>query len=133
MFSAVLDTNVLVSAFAWPKGVPGKIFDAWVEGRFALITSEYILNEFAYVAKVKLKFENKVVSEAMEFFAREAVMVQPLNFSHELIYRNDWPIIGTALAGNVDFLVTGDKRVLKFASESHIPIVTPAEFWKKLA
>jgi len=40
---AVLDTNVLISAFANLDGTPGKIYRAWTEAVFELVISEYIL------------------------------------------------------------------------------------------
>jgi hypothetical protein len=35
---AVLDTNIIVSALIAPAGKPAAIFDAWLDGRFTLLT-----------------------------------------------------------------------------------------------
>lgn len=132
MLKAVLDTNVLISSFASPAGIPGQIYNAWLEEKFVLVLSEYILNEFERIAISKLKFENRQVSEQLQFIRNGVQIVNPLPIIHDLIYPNDWPILGTALAGGADFLVTGDKRILKLAGFSAIPIITPVVFFKYL-
>jgi predicted nucleic acid-binding protein len=39
----VLDTNVLVSGFAYPTSVPGRIIGAWRQGGLDVVLSRYIL------------------------------------------------------------------------------------------
>ena len=41
----VLDTNILVSALIAPTGKPAAIYNAWVEGKFALLTCAAQLEE----------------------------------------------------------------------------------------
>ena len=45
----VLDTNVLVSALAYPGSIPGRILNAWREGEIDLVLSRYILDEMVRV------------------------------------------------------------------------------------
>jgi predicted nucleic acid-binding protein len=35
----VLDTNIIVSALIAPAGKPAAIIDAWLDGKFTLLTS----------------------------------------------------------------------------------------------
>ncbi len=132
MLRVVFDTNILISAFATPKGVAGKVYDAWVEGKCILVTSEYILNEFARIAKNKLKFQEREILPVVNFIAQDANLVHPLPFSNTKIEPNDWPILGTALAGQADFLITGDKKILGFNEVLKSEIITPAKFLEKL-
>jgi predicted nucleic acid-binding protein len=44
---AVLDTNVLVSGFPARGTVPATLLDAWRQGVYQLVISDYILAEFA--------------------------------------------------------------------------------------
>ncbi|MCS7226458.1 MAG: putative toxin-antitoxin system toxin component, PIN family [Gloeomargarita sp. SKYB31] len=46
---AVLDTHVLVSGLVAEGGAPRRIVDAWLEGRFTLVLSPYLLEELLYV------------------------------------------------------------------------------------
>ena len=45
----VLDTNVLLSAIAYPASVPGKILAAWRHGSVDVLLSVYILEELRRV------------------------------------------------------------------------------------
>jgi len=49
LVSAILDTNVLVSGLVADQGFPRQILDAWLEGRFALVTSFYLVGEVTHV------------------------------------------------------------------------------------
>ena len=45
----VLDANVLISGLLSPKGPPGQILNAWLEGQFELCLSSLILQELQRV------------------------------------------------------------------------------------
>jgi uncharacterized protein len=47
----VLDTNVLVSALISPRGNPDRLYRAWRAGRFTLLTSQPLLEEFQRVTR----------------------------------------------------------------------------------
>lgn len=128
----VLDTNVLVSAFASPRGVSGRIFDMWEADRFELVTSEYILDELARVLIKKLKVPPSPVRDAISRFYSTATVVTPLSVHVDTIDDNDLPILGTALAGRASYLVTGDKIILAHGRIHSIPIITPRDFLNRL-
>ena len=46
---------------------------------------------------------------------------------------DDEPIVTSALAGNANVFVTGDKALLQLHNVEHLPIVSPRNFWKMLA
>ncbi len=48
---AVLDTNILCSALLTPGGLTDRLYRAWREGRFQLLTSEEQLEEFRRVTR----------------------------------------------------------------------------------
>lgn len=43
---------------------------------------------------------------------------------------DDVMILGTALAGNCQYLITGDKDLLQLVSFQEIPIIFPRDFWR---
>jgi hypothetical protein len=47
----ILDTNLLVSALISPSGVPDKLYRAWRDGRFTLVSSAQQLEEFKRVTR----------------------------------------------------------------------------------
>jgi predicted nucleic acid-binding protein len=46
---AVLDTNTLVSGLVSKYGPPRQILDVWLEGRYTLVTSLYLVEELVHV------------------------------------------------------------------------------------
>lgn len=125
---AVLDTNVLVSALVTPRGVAGRIFDAWESSRFEPVTSPYILDELARVLIEKIGLHRALVLQRVELFYRLASVVEPVEVFAPSIDYNDLPILGTAVAGRADCLVTGDQLLLSIKNIHRIPIITPRTF-----
>ncbi|PIP70614.1 MAG: putative toxin-antitoxin system toxin component, PIN family, partial [Nitrospirae bacterium CG22_combo_CG10-13_8_21_14_all_44_11] len=46
--------------------------------------------------------------------------------------KDDNIIIGTALSGNAEFIITGDEDLLVLKTYKGIDIITPREFWSRL-
>ena len=46
---------------------------------------------------------------------------------------DDKPIVASALAGNANVFVTGDKALLQLHNVEHLPVVSPGNFWEMLA
>lgn len=124
----VLDTNVIISALATPQGVSGRIFNYWQDRMFDLVMSEYILDETRRILITKFKMQQSLVHKRLQVFSSLATMVNPAPVSIEGLDENDWPIIGTAVAGRAYILVTGDQQILALHSYRQIPIVTPRSF-----
>jgi len=131
MFRVALDTNVLISAMAF-GGSPAKIYDAWENNDFVMVLSGYILDEFARIARDKVKFDPTRLNLALANFYSIAEIVEPLPVEHPDIFPNDWPILGTAVAGKAGFLITGDKRILKLKIFYETEIVSPRQFLNQL-
>jgi putative PIN family toxin of toxin-antitoxin system len=131
----VLDTNVLVSAIAYPASVPGKILAAWRHGAVEVLLSTYILNELRCVLprlERRHGLKSVEINDLVDALSIQAEVIEPLN-SVEPGFRDpaDQPVLGTLLAAlsacNADYLITGDKDLLALAD--NFPIVTPAAFW----
>jgi uncharacterized protein len=128
MSKTVLDTNVLVSGFHFPKSKPGLIL--WLIGAGELINfvSALILEETARILAIKFLW-NPAEAEAVLFWLK--------TFSHFITPKtrleviNDWPnnrILECAVTGKVDDLVTGDKHILTLKVFRGIRIMKPATF-----
>ena len=128
----VLDTNILVSAIAYPGSIPGRIFSAWQRGQLDVVLSRYILDEMERVlprfAQVKLSASG--IRDLADSFMFRAEMVEPVAVREaSLRDEADAPILGTLLSAKADYLITGDKDLL--ALSERYPIVTPAAFWER--
>ena len=128
----VLDTNVLVSGFAYPGSVPGRIVATWLQGGLNVVLSHYILDELVRVLprlnRIQMTSgEIRDLADGMMFLAE---FVEPSRTSEEdLRDPADQPVLATLLSAKADYLITGDKDLLALAAR--FPILTPAEFWAR--
>lgn len=128
----VLDTNVLVSALAYPQSIPGQILAAWRQGGVDLILSRYILDEMARVLPklARIKLTGDEIRDLADSFMFMADVVEPTGETDGRLRDSaDQQILGTWHAAKADYLITGDKDLLGLADE--YPIITPAEFWRR--
>jgi uncharacterized protein len=128
----VLDTNVLVSGLAYPGSIPGRIVSRWREGGLDVVLSRYILDEAARVLPrlSRIHLSAGEVRDLVDSLMFLADIVQP-DAKEELSLRDpaDQQIVGTLLAAQAAYLITGDKDLLALAGK--YPIVTPATFWAR--
>ena len=128
----VVDTNVLVSGFAYPNGVPGKIVRAVLSGALQAVLSQYIIDETVRVLPRFKQFAmNKVeAQDFLQMLMLRADVVEPVCVvDSDLRDAADQPVLGTLVASGAEYLITGDKDLLALAGK--YPVVTPAEFWAR--
>lgn len=127
----VLDSNVIVAAFA-ARGLCSEVFEVCLAGH-SIVISEHILSEIKTNLTRKLRIPESLVKEIMGYLKDEAESFKP----HELTDspcrdKDDNIIIGTALSGNAEFIITGDANLLVLKRYKGINIVTPRKFWRRL-
>jgi hypothetical protein len=111
----VLDTNTLVSALIAPAGKPAAIYNAWVEGKFTLLTCATHLDELLAtlqkprVAELIKPYKAGRLVNQIKKLAEDAGPLPPVNRSPD---PNDDFLLALCEAGNADYLVTGDKSGL---------------------
>ena len=73
------------------------------------------------------------IDAANEFLRETAVIVaEAAPVAIELVDLDDVPILGEAVAGKADVLVTGDRDLLRVAGEAPVAIGSPRGFWDAL-
>ena len=128
---AVLDTNVFVSGIFW-TGSSNKVIFSWKEGKFVLVTSLEIISEVIKVLKdFKIRLPENMIKEWIDLITRNSVIVEP---KEKINIIKDDPkddiFIETAVAGNVDFIISQDNHLLKLKEFRKIKIITPEAFNK---
>lgn len=124
----VIDSNVWISGLVF-GGNPEKVIRLFTEGHILLITSEELLSELR--RKISQRFPLFAPNLALlEASIREyAIMVRlgtlPITVSRDT---DDNKFIETALAGNAEYIISGDEDLLVLKSYKDIRIVKPAEF-----
>ena len=127
----VLDTNVIVAAFA-TRGLCAELFEVCLI-KCKIVLSEYILSEVAEKLVTKIHLPQSIVEEILQFLKEHVQIVKPEMIEPFILKdKKDIPIIGTALSGNAQFLITGDKELLSLREYRNIEILSPREFWERL-
>jgi len=129
---AVIDTNVVVSAFVFRAGTLAWLREAVVNGALIPLVSEKTLAELVRVLaypRFRLTAEDRenIIVHYMEH--AEAIK-QPRTRARLPRCRDphDEMFIRLAYAAKADAIVTGDEDLLTLAPDSSIPILTPVAF-----
>jgi len=132
MSRVVLDVNVIVSAFPSPDGVPATIVRYGLSGAFESVTSEHILHgvERAWSKpNFRERYSGIEARVALRILRQRTIIVEPsrvaIGVADDL---EDDLVLGTAIAGQAIYLVTGDRGLLKLREYQGIEIVPPQEF-----
>jgi len=126
-----LDTNVLVSAAA-TRGLCGDVLRE-VLVRHEVLVSPQVLKELRAVLKSKLRVPNDLIDDLIMLLQQAAVLTHAGELPEvRLRDKDDLPILGAALAGDADALVTGDKELLALGRIDNVEILSPRQFWQKL-
>jgi uncharacterized protein len=133
---AVLDTNVWVSALLW-GGKPAAIVKAAEEGKVAIFASEETVGEIsqvlAYPKLVKiLQSEGLHHEELIEAVLKVVKFVEATQrVKIVLEHPADDKFIDCALADRADYIVSGDKHLLKVGNYKETRVVSVNEFLQK--
>ena len=132
---AVLDTNVLISSVI-STGVPHEIVIKGVGSEYQIVVSVATLTEFRdTLLKYPEKFhmDEDDVQQEVETIRYFAEFVDP---DEEITAVEDDPdddkFLEAAVAGNVDYIVSGDRHLLDLDSFQRIEIVEPRAFYERL-
>ena len=124
----VIDTNVLVAAFI-SRGASSELLEHCVLTH-AVISSNFILDEFSKVLTKKFKYTFKEASNARDLLESRFLLVKPHPVPIEACRdKSDLTIIGTAISGKCSCIITGDKDLLILKSYKKIKMLDPGSFW----
>jgi putative PIN family toxin of toxin-antitoxin system len=124
----VLDTNVIVAAFA-ARGLCAEVFEVCASSQ-SIILSEHIITETRKALLGKIKLPGQIADELLFYLRDTCEFVEPGHIDKSICRDpDDLAIIGTAVKGRAEFIVTGDAHLLQIKDFRGIKIVTPREFW----
>jgi putative PIN family toxin of toxin-antitoxin system len=134
---AVLDPNVLVSAFISQRGgAPDRIVRAWREGAFELVVSPQLVAELTDVLgrpKFALQAADGRTDAYIDSLAGDALQVDdPADPPAVSPDRGDDYLIALARAARADVIVSGDTHLTQLARITP-PVLTPRQFGGQLA
>lgn len=132
----VLDTGILIAALITADTSPDQVYQAWRKKRFTLVTSTWQLGEFRRASRyerVKKFLKPTEAGNLVNGLKRHATVLKDLPDVDLSQDPQDNPVLAMAIAGEADYLVTGDRRgLLSLKRVGTTRIVTAAEFLKIL-
>jgi len=124
----VLDANVLIAAFV-ARGVCAELLEYCVR-EHEPVTSEAILEEVRRNLVAKVKVTPAQAEQTVKLLRTRLRLVEPLDLGTRVCRdADDDVVLGTAVAGLCDAVVTGDPDLLDLESYRDITIVSPRGFW----
>ena len=126
---AILDTNVLISAYVFPGGRPEAVYRLALERRLEIGTSRTLLAELGRVLGQKFGWIPDRVEAAVAQMTRIAAVIEPSEVVH--VVRADPAddrVLEAARAFDADVIVSGDRHLLDLGTWNEIEIISPAEF-----
>jgi len=127
----VLDTNVFVSGIFW-KGDSNMTLAAWKEMKFTLVISAELISEITKVLNdFKIKLPKNMIEEAVGLIIRNSILVEPKEKIN--VVKDDTKdnmFIEAAVSGDVSYIVSQDKHLLRLKEFRGIKIICPVEFNK---
>ena len=130
---AVLDTNILISAFVFPGGASETVYRGALEGRYELVTSPSLLAELGRVLGDKFGWEASVAEAAVTQVARVGTVVRS---RERLAVIADDPaddrVLEVAIEGGAEVVVSGDRHLLRLGEWRGVEVVRAAVFADRL-
>lgn len=127
---AVFDTNIFVSAFAFPGGRAEEAVIKAARGDVALVVSKPIVRETLDVLSRKFDRSAEELARVAIFLTELGELVTPRTKLKVLDDESDNRILECAVAGGADVIVTGDRAMLDLGSYEGIRMMTLREFLK---
>lgn len=126
------DTNVVISVILFPNSIPAKILEDITYNHMPVLCS-HIIEELHIVFERKFRDKLYILENFLVKFPYELIytpeIIDPTKYPY-VSNREDLPILISAILGDVDIIVTGDKEFTK-VEVTRPEILTPREFLEK--
>ncbi len=125
----VLDTNVFVSGVFF-AGPPGRILEAWRDGKVEVVISHEIIEEYVRVGKkLSEQFPSVDLGPALDLVAASATLVVS-QLLPEPVCRDadDDKFLACGVAAAADYIVSGDRDLLEVSPYREITLLRPRDF-----
>ena len=114
-------------------GVPGEILSKWINGKFELIVSHEILEEYREVSDIlKQKYPKIEPEPILNLITLKSTLTFSVLLKEQVCEDpDDDKFIACALASNAKIIVSGDKHLLNVNGYRKLKILKPKEFLKE--
>ncbi|TVQ77497.1 MAG: putative toxin-antitoxin system toxin component, PIN family [Phycisphaeraceae bacterium] len=127
----VLDTNILLAGIA-THGLCEALLTLCYRDH-TVVLSEYIIDELRSHYAGKFKAAPEQVEEVCHFFRSQSELVVPAPvIMPDFEDPDDLPVLGTAIAGKAECLVTGDQALQTIKEFQGVRVFSPRAFYDRL-
>lgn len=128
MKRTVLDTNIIVSSAL--GGALVLVLEKWDQGKFTVVVTSDILDEyFQVINRPKFKLKQETIDKITRYLYQFSEFVVPEEQIRVIeADPKDDKFLEAAIAGKVDFIVSGDNHLLELKEFRDIPIISGREF-----
>jgi putative PIN family toxin of toxin-antitoxin system len=124
----LFDTNILVSDAIY-GGVATRAITATLNARWKIFVCPTILTELDLVIRSKFNRSQSFASATVQTLRDISEIADELVTRHQVPGDpDDTPILRAAMAAGVDYLVTGDTKLLALSPMEGVRIITIAEY-----
>jgi len=124
----VFDTNILVSALAFPGGLGELALQRIVEERDELLVSRAIIDELLGVLARKFARDAEALARVAVFLAEIGTVVKPERHLKILKDEADNRILECAVAGGAHAIVTGDRALLGLREHAGVRVLSLRQY-----
>jgi len=137
LIRAVIDTSILIRAIIKPQGSVGPVITHLRDGDYQAVCSFPLLEELVATLSLprirrKYHFTDGDVAAIVALLLVRGLLVVPQRRIEVCRDRSDNMVLEAAVAGQADYIVTGDEDLLVLRLFEGIRIVEPAEFLRAL-
>ncbi len=126
-----LDTNVLVSAVATRGLCADVIREILVSHQ--LVVSGQLIAELKNILHTMIGIPQKIISDFVALVMQDSILSENTELINiDIKDKDDIIILSTALHGNAELFVTGDKALLEMGKIQSMRIISPRKFWEIL-
>lgn len=128
----IIDTNVLISGIFF-NGPPYEILQKWQQGKFDLLVSVPILNEYKRVGQLlSKKYPGVNINPVLEFIEKKSNLINiTLKIPNICSDPDDDKFFECAVNGNCTLIVSGDRHLLEASGFRNIYVLKPRDFLDK--
>ena len=126
-----LDTNVLVTAVA-TRGLCADVLRETLVSH-QLVISSPLIAELKNILRTKIGAPQEIIFDFIELLTQDSILPEKTPLANiDIRDKDDIVIISTALNGDAEIFVTGDKELLELGIVHSMKIVSPRMFWEAL-